>query len=543
MDAQSHRNEILVEDRKKRNPFVVTINQDWMITSSNSGAERGLNCSPGSEFLSLVAEVDRQFTEKKLNRAIYYGDKLQFQIRFEAIERLFDLKAIPVTTRDGACEIILLMEDLEEFAMHETAIHWRDKKNFVQRMEEYLHQDSPFTFIQCKVDYLKYIGEVWGKEVEEKILYQTVNRISEFLVDTDYLLCKLSQETFALIVHDKNPEELGAWMSRLMTYLNQPIKAFSTEINLTVKAGVVLDPNKQAHAFTVLDYAQSALKKVEQIDGLYHLFGRKEQEEHARELKLESELIQAVREQQFTIHYQPIVNTFSKRVKGVEALLRWDHPELGIIPPDRFIPYLEKTGFIVQVGYDTLKKVCQQLKQLNEQGFRDINVHYNLSVQQLQCQHFLTQLKRITQSEGIDPSHLVIELTESSLIEDRSYFLNLIEQIRAYGCQISIDDFGTGFSALSYLSRLHIDSIKVDKSFIHQLAEGEKEKAIVRSIISLTKHLNLNVVAEGVEEEEQLAFLMKHRCFDMQGFYFSKPLEAQEMERFLERYNDHYFKE
>jgi EAL domain-containing protein (putative c-di-GMP-specific phosphodiesterase class I) len=250
-------------------------------------------------------------------------------------------------------------------------------------------------------------------------------------------------------------------------------------------------------------------------------------------LRLRSHLGRALERNELTLHYQPQINLSSGRVIGCEALLRWNHPELGQVPPGRFIPIAEDSGLIIPIGEWVLHEACRQAIAWQEAGLPEIVVAVNLSALQFRRGNLeQTVIAALTES-GLDPCFLELEITESLLIQDAESALALVKRLKSLGVQFSIDDFGTGYSSLAYLKRLHVDKLKIDQSFVRNLASDPDDAAIIHAIVQMARSLKMKTIAEGVEEEGMLAYLKLYHCDEAQGYHFARPLPAAEFARYL----------
>nr|WP_225941920.1 EAL domain-containing protein [Sporosarcina limicola] len=247
---------------------------------------------------------------------------------------------------------------------------------------------------------------------------------------------------------------------------------------------------------------------------------------------MENELRKAIELEQFHIHYQPKISFFREEINGMEALVRWQHPELGLISPERFIPLAEDNGFIIQLGEWVMRRSCAQNKKWQQQGLPFLRVSVNVSVKQLMEPDFVTKVETILMETGLESCWLEIEVTESTFV-DVDDATSILEEIRSLGIRISIDDFGTGYSSFSYLKQLPVDTLKIDRSFIEDIDTNEESKAIVKAVLTIAETLGMDVIAEGVETREQLAVLHEDGCSQAQGFLFSKPLTEDEFEVYL----------
>jgi EAL domain-containing protein (putative c-di-GMP-specific phosphodiesterase class I) len=251
-------------------------------------------------------------------------------------------------------------------------------------------------------------------------------------------------------------------------------------------------------------------------------------------LRLEGFLRDAVERKEFVLHYQPQVDLRTGRIVGVEALIRWMHPHLGMLSPARFIRLAEETGLIVPIGDWVLHTACAQGKAWQQAGLGELRVAVNLSALQFGQPDFVQSIAAVLARTGLDPQYLEIEVTESLFMTDVDHAVGILHNLKTLGVTLSIDDFGTGYSSLSYLKRFPIDVLKIDQSFVHDITNAPNDAAIVESIISLAHNLRLHVIAEGVETEEQVAYLRRHGCDGMQGYFFSKPVPAEEFERMIQ---------
>jgi EAL domain-containing protein (putative c-di-GMP-specific phosphodiesterase class I) len=245
--------------------------------------------------------------------------------------------------------------------------------------------------------------------------------------------------------------------------------------------------------------------------------------ELADRMNLESKLRNALDNQEFLLYYQPLVDAKKDNILGVEALIRWDHPQEGMISPGDFIPIAEDTGMIVDLGNWVLKEACRQLKVWQELGYDDLVMSVNIAPQQFQQAEFVQQLRSVLEETGIEAHHLELEITERTVIENVEYTIDLLDQLKEIGVKIAIDDFGTGYSSLEYLNEFALDTLKIDRAFVH----NKKNEALVKTIIMISDNLGLSVIAEGVETTEELDFLIANECFVYQGYLYSRPIGAE----------------
>ena len=251
-------------------------------------------------------------------------------------------------------------------------------------------------------------------------------------------------------------------------------------------------------------------------------------------LELERGLRHALEQAQFRLYYQPKIDVRVGRIVGAEALIRWQHPELGLVPPIKFIPLLEDNGMIVPIGMWVIEQACRQLLAWQAQGLQPLKISVNLSVVQFRHKGLLAQLREVLQRYAVNPAWLEFEITESVIMQDVEAMIALLNEIKALGVSLSIDDFGTGYSSLNYLKRFPIDTLKIDQSFVRDIHHDAGDAAITLAIISLSHNLNLDVIAEGVETLDHVRFLREHRCWCMQGYHFSPPVPEPQFTRLLQ---------
>jgi len=304
---------------------------------------------------------------------------------------------------------------------------------------------------------------------------------------------------------------------------------------VTASIGVALHPENGDDGNSLLSNADTAMYLAKARGGNAYQYYAQEMGVQAQErVTLESALRGALDKGQFELHYQPKANLRTGKPYGFEALLRWRHPELGMIPPDHFIPLAEETGLIVSIGEWVLHTACQQLKEWQECGYNNLSMAVNLSARQFQQVDVPNLVRRVLADIDLPPQNLTLELTESLLMSDSDSIACDLNELKAQGIKLSLDDFGTGYSSLSYLKRFPIDEVKIDRSFIKDVTQSPHDAAITRTIIAMAKSLNMRTVAEGVETEGQLAFVRENGCNAIQGYLLSRPLGKKETEEFLQ---------
>jgi EAL domain-containing protein (putative c-di-GMP-specific phosphodiesterase class I) len=306
------------------------------------------------------------------------------------------------------------------------------------------------------------------------------------------------------------------------------------EFRITASIGIAMFPNDGEDADSLLRNADTAMYRAkDQGRDNYKLYTPKMNARIAERLALENSLRHGLEREEFLVYYQPQVDVASGKIVGMEALVRWQHPERGLVSPAEFIPVAEETGLIVPLGAWVMRTACAQNKAWQAAGIPPMRVAVNLSARQFQQRNFTGMVDEVLKEADLEARWLQLEITEGVAMQDVESNIAVLRELREMGVQIAIDDFGTGHSSLSYLSRLPIDVVKIDRTFVHDLTTDPNGAAIARSIIVMAHNLKLRVIAEGVETEEQLAFLKKRRCDEMQGYLFSKPAPAETFEEML----------
>ncbi|MDQ7968664.1 MAG: GGDEF domain-containing phosphodiesterase, partial [Oxalicibacterium faecigallinarum] len=321
---------------------------------------------------------------------------------------------------------------------------------------------------------------------------------------------------------------------RLTDAIAQPLTIDRQDFVTRSSVGVSVYPADGVEPETLIKHADIAMYRAKETGRNNFQFYTSEMNERALErLRIEGDLRLAIERDEFLLYYQPQVDLVSKKIIGVEALIRWQHPELGMVPPARFISLAEETGLIVPIGNWVIREACRQSKVWQDEGFIGLRTAVNLSARQFAQQNLVQSIQDALTTTSLLPASLEIELTESLVMADVEQAIGILRDMKTLGVQLSIDDFGTGYSSLSYLKRFPIDVLKIDRSFVNDITTDPDDAAIVTSIISLAHSLRLSVIAEGVETREQLDYLQQHGCDQIQGYFFSRPVTAEFMTQML----------
>jgi predicted signal transduction protein with EAL and GGDEF domain len=342
-------------------------------------------------------------------------------------------------------------------------------------------------------------------------------------------ISRMGGDEFVLILPERTDAGLStSIVQRIMDAVSQPLTIEGHEFFISTSIGVAVYPADGETPEDLIKHADIAMYRAKETGRNNFQFYTPAMNERALErLRIEGDLRNAVEREEFMLHYQPQVDLHTREIVGVEALIRWQHPELGMVPPARFIGLAEETGLIVPIGAWVIRTACMQNKQWQLDGHGYMRVSVNLSARQFAQRDLVESIAQALDEAQLAPEYLEIELTESLVMADVDRAIGILRELKALGVKLSIDDFGTGYSSLSYLKRFPIDVLKIDRSFVNDITVDPDDAAIVSTIISLAHSLRLQVIAEGVETEAQLAYLREHHCDQIQGYFFSRPVTAE----------------
>lgn len=401
---------------------------------------------------------------------------------------------------------------------------------FMQRLQQAVEQarktNGRLALLHLDLDRFKILNESLGEQAGDEVLRQVSQRLMQ-VAPTANTIARLSGNEFMLVLDDEPSAARALQLSEAtLAQLRRPFVVAGQELLLTASIGIALLPDHAREPEVLLGQAGIAMRQAKHLGGnTYHVYQTELSANTAERLYLEQQLRRALQENQLQPHYQPKLCLAEGRICSVEALARWEHPELGMVSPGQFIPLAEESGLIVEISEFMLRESCLQAKQWQQQGL-DVQVSVNLSIHHLRQGNLLALIQQVLAETGL-PAHLLeLELTESQLLEDVESITVLLTQLKALGVHIAIDDFGTGYSSLSYLKHLPVNSLKLDQSFIRDLPHSAADCAIVRAIIGLAHGLGLSVVAEGVETPAQMDFLQGARCDVIQGYLIGRPVAA-----------------
>jgi diguanylate cyclase (GGDEF)-like protein/PAS domain S-box-containing protein len=402
------------------------------------------------------------------------------------------------------------------------------------------NKDRQCAVLLIDVDRFQLVNDSLGNASADQLLIQIAQRIKTCLRQND-VLARVGGDEFAVLLDDvSGEEEASSVATRIQQDLSISFNLHGQEVYTTLSIGITLGLDYAEHVSDMLRDAEIAMHQAKaRGKARYEIFGRDMHGETMSRLKMETDLRRACERDELFVDYQPIVSLENRTLIGFEALVRWRHPEFGMVPPKDFIPVAEETGLILTIGQRVLESACHQARdwQSTYPAAPPLFVSVNLSVKQFNQPGLVENISSLLQEFQLPPRCLKLEITESVFSDNLDAAVGLLTQLRDLGVQLSIDDFGTGYSSLSYLQRFPIDTLKIDRSFVTQMMENEENLAIVRTIVALAQNLGMDVVAEGVETEDQLRLLRKLECENGQGFLFSTPLDSRQLDQFIANYN------
>jgi diguanylate cyclase (GGDEF)-like protein len=464
------------------------------------------------------------------------------------------VRSVVVTTRDVTAQKQLEAQ-LQHNAFHDALTGLANRALFTDRLEHALARtdrgQTPVAVLFVDLDDFKAVNDGSGHGAGDALLIAVADRLRRVLRPGD-TVARLGGDEFAVLLEDAGSHHAEATAQRLLAVLTEPFPVAEADVRISASVGIAVgaaglhDPDELLRHADVAMYAAKEAGK-----GRSAVFAPDMDSAIIGQLRMKAELARAVEQGELTVFYQPTVDLASGRLAGVEALVRWQHPERGLVPPLEFIPLAEQTGLVVPIGRFVLREACRQVNAWHaaHPGRPPMTVSVNLSARELQEPDLIASVRDALDASGLDPAHLVLEITESVLVVDLPTTVGTLHELRALGLRLAVDDFGTGYSSLAYLENLPVDVLKIDKSFVDRIGEpatagpdaaqaggtDARRPVMVSAISQLGHALHLQLVAEGIEQPEQLETLRALGCQYGQGYHFSRPLPAEALGELLDR--------
>ncbi len=451
------------------------------------------------------------------------------------------LKKIQFDLENSLEEIDTKKDQLEFQANHDALTGLPNRVLFMDRLTQAIklakRKKQHVAVLFLDIDDFKKINDSLGHHVGDEVLIEVAQRMLLKMRKSD-TLARLGGDEFCIIMNDiKDINDVSKIIENGLEAFRDPFITREHTLYISISVGISLYPNDGKDAITLLKNSDAAMYKAKQNTRDRYSFYDEEMTKKAYErIFLETEMRKAFEKDEFIVYYQPQVHAKTKILTGMEALVRWQHPDMGFIYPDRFIPLAESTGMIIKLDRIVMKKAISQFSRWKKSGLDPKKISINLTMTQLEEDNFYDFIEELLECENVLASEVEFEITERQIMCNPNASIKALQKLNTLGISVAIDDFGTGYSSLTYLKRLPIDKLKIDKSFIDNIPEDLSDSAIVKTIINLCENLELQVIAEGVEEENQNNFLFENNCEDIQGFLFSHPINAKDMEEFIKTY-------
>jgi diguanylate cyclase (GGDEF)-like protein len=430
----------------------------------------------------------------------------------------------------------------EYMASHDVLSGLPNRKHFEDKLTSALvlakKSNYMVALLFLDLDRFKTINESMGHAVGDLLLQQVAERLQRCVRDKDIISRQGGDEFTILLNRISHRNDVVKAVERLFHSVKQPFHINGHEINAAVSMGIALYPNDGETGDNLIKQAETAMYQAKQIGRNNYAFYTPEMDEKiSKQLRIESALRKAIERDELLLYYQPQVNIENLQIVGMEALIRWDHPEWGLISPIDFIPLAEETGLILPIGEWVLRTACRQAKTWQNVGYPRLKLSVNLSLLQFQQENLVQVVTDIVEETNFDPSLLELEITESIALDNEQQVIDKLNELRKLNIKIAIDDFGTGYSSLSYLKKFPINTLKIDKVFVREIMSDSEGESLIAAIISMAQTLKFNVIAEGVESEAQLSFLHDLKCNEAQGYLFGKPLPEEQFLALLNEYS------
>lgn len=509
---------------------------------------------PLSEVFQIIDGTTHQTAPNPAQRAIRENRTVGLAadsvlVRRDGVESAIEDSAAPIHNRDGSVAgAVIVFHDVSEsramvlkmahLANHDFLTGLPNRVLLTERLAQAIglarRCGRQVALLFLDLDYFKHINDSLGHAIGDQLLQSVAGRLSACVRTTDTVCRQGGDEFVILLAEIEHPQDAALVAEKLLVALADSQRIGEHELHVTLSIGISIYPDDGVDVDTVMQNADTAMYHAKASGRNNYRFFTADMNSHAvRRLFVEASLRRALKQGEFVLHYQPQINLASGAITGTEALIRWRDPTIGLIDPEGFVPIAEESGLIVPIGRWVLHEACRQVQSWLDVGLHAVPVAVNISALEFRHKGFVEGVALILQETGLAPCYLELEMTESILMHDTEASASVLAALKTMGVQLAIDDFGTGYSSLGYLKRFPIDTLKIDQSFVGDLATDADDATIVSAVIGMGRNLNLRVIAEGVETCGQLAFLRTQQCDEGQGFLFNHPLAADDFARLL----------
>jgi diguanylate cyclase (GGDEF)-like protein/PAS domain S-box-containing protein len=546
----------LYQSLVEMSPDIIAVVYNGKIEYINEAGYKLIGADCQAEVIGQSAKnfVSSQITDLIKSR-VFSTDKLEterflfeFQVRRTDGESIEVEMAARTILYEGRFAVQVVGRDITQrkkseqtikfMAYYDTLTGLPNRNQFRYHLNEILHhqENKTHAVIFLDLDRFKIINDTKGHTVGDIILQKVAARL-ENAVQNEGLVSRQGGDEFIILLEDSEKENASRVAKRILNEFSTPFEVYSDEFYVTPSIGISIYPTDGTDEEALIKNADTAMYQAkDRGKNTYQFYSNNLDGISTWKMKLENWLRRALEQEQMTLHYQPQFDLRTGQIVGVEALIRWTHPEYGYIAPAEFIPLAEETGLIVPLGKWILRRAFEQRKAWKDAGYEDFPIAVNVSVRQFQDENILPFISEMIEEVGLEASYLELEITES-LMQNLDNSTIILNQLKDLGVQLAVDDFGIGYSSLSYLKHLPIDKIKIDKSFVDDIISHSNKGMMVKTIIDMGVNLKFSVIAEGIETEEQVKFLTRNACQIGQGYYYSEPLSAEKFEEFLSKGN------
>ncbi|MDQ0253460.1 diguanylate cyclase (GGDEF)-like protein/PAS domain S-box-containing protein [Evansella vedderi] len=482
-------------------------------------------------------EIDQYIQEYRIltkdGKVKWIDDRTIIQRNEEGVITNYQGTILDITERKEAEATIKFLAD------NDTLTQLPNRRVFLEQLalelEEAQSEEHIVAVLFLDLDNFKDVNDSMGHHFGDQLLQNIANTLKA-AISEDGFISRVSGDEFAIILSNVNDQKVIGTAKKILQIFNDPFVVGGMEFSITVSVGISLFPQHGDNPDTLLKHADLAMYSAKkQGKNCFQFYTREINESERIRKKLYKELKKALKENQFVLYFQPQLNIHTLEVTGVEALIRWDHPERGILSPMEFIPFAEESGLISAIDEWVLGEACRQRADWKKMGFSPFSMSVNLSARQFYNHSLVDDVQNLLKELELAPNDLTLEMTEGTLMTDKEKTINVLKRLGKTGVSTSLDDFGTGYSSLSYLKFLPINKLKIDRSFMSDITEDVRDAAILEAIFTLAQRLKLDVIVEGVETMEQLNYLKETSCGEAQGYFFSRPLPVSEIEGFFKR--------